>query len=154
MSKQARGKGINEGVSEGSTSPPQAQTAHLQPSLITAATNSSIVATDGSTQLQSTTTHAHDATYEYISDSELPIAMHNIGENRAYNVRDGEMQIRTGENAAYRHNHNQIMHMPAEINLQRNEAYNYREPVPTPNIAYNGGQTAEQLAEDVYEYVK
>ena len=110
------------------------RTANLQPALI---------ATRGSTVVP-------DATYEYIpSDSELP-----LGENRAYNVLGGDLEIRVGENTAYGHSD-----VPAVTNLELNEAYNYRQPVPTPNIAYGGHSNAEGharqlLAEEVYEYIK
>ena len=109
----------------------QAHTANLQPASI--ATHGSIV--------------VPDATYEYIpSDSELP-----LGENRAYNVLGGE--IRVGENTAYGHSD-----VRAVTNLELNEAYNYRQPVPSPNIAYGGHSNAEiyagqLLAEEVYEYI-
>lgn len=107
----------------------------LTQSLITA--TDSNIATRGSASV-----HVHNVTYEYIPDSELPTE-----ENRAYNVHDGEIPM--GENTAYGHNE-----VPA-TNLELNEAYNYRQPVPTPNIAYGGHNTEEhgharQSAEDVY----
>ena len=113
----------------------------LTQSLITA-TNSNI-ATRGSASA-----HVRNVAYyyEYIPDSELPTE-----ENRAYNVRDGEILM--GENTAYGHNK-----VPA-TNLELNEAYNYRQPVPIPNIAYGSHDTEEhghagQSAEDAYEYIK
>lgn len=104
--------------------------------------SSAITATNGITSTHGPAS-VRDATYEYITDSELPMEG-----NRAYDVRDGG--IRVGENEAYGQNE-----VPA-ANFQPNEAYNYRQPVPTPNIAYGGHNTGtdhDKFTGEMYEYI-
>ena len=130
---KAQGPASDEGVETTSLHVSQAHSAPYVHASVITATNG-IAAAHGSASMQ-------DATYEYIADSELPME-----ENRAYNICDGG--IRVGENEAYGHNE-----VPA-TNLEPNKAYNYRQPVPTPNIAYGGRNTGhDQLTEEMYEYI-